>query len=100
MSDKEPLDERVLRAIHEPDSDVELLAHEIAASDEAQSYLMEVISTLSALSPSNKAAQRASALLEQSMAIAGEHAIKAEKGVATSAKTRATVRDPSDDTKR
>ena len=73
MSD---LQERLLRACHEPDAadlDVENLAHEIARSDDAQAYLVQLVATLTAISPAHAAADRAEALLEHGLAIAAEH---------------------------
>jgi hypothetical protein len=100
MSDLETLEERLLQAVHEVDADVELLAHEVAASDEAQSYLVEVIATLSALSPTNRAAERAAALLEQAMAIAGDQSAKISDENAAVTKTSTTARHPGDGSKR
>ena len=100
MSDIESLSERLLRAVHEPDTDLEPLAHEVAASEEAQVYLVELASTLSALSPVNPAIERASALLEYAMAIVAEHELASSAEVSATARTSTTARDPGDGRKR
>lgn len=100
MSEIENLEERLLRAVHEPDTDLELLAHEVAASEEAQVYLVELASTLSALSPANPAIERASALLEHAMAIVAEHALARSAEAGATASTTTTARDPGDGRKR
>lgn len=90
MRESETLQERLLRIVHEPASDdAEQVAHEVAASDEGQVYLVELVATLTALSPTNPAARRAEELLEQSMAIAGEHAVADADELASS--TAATI---------
>lgn len=100
MSDSETLEERLLRAVHEPDADLELLAHEVAASEEAQVYLVELAGTLSALSPANPAIERASALLEHAMAIIAEHELASSAEVSAAVRTSTTARDPGDGRKR
>jgi hypothetical protein len=100
MSDIEDLKLRLLRAVHEPDAEAELLAHEVAASEQAQVYLVELASTLSLLSPANPAIARASSLLEYAMAIVAEHALTTSDELDVSVKASAMARDPGDRRKR
>lgn len=72
MTDRESLEDRILRASHEPGADLELLAHEVGASTDAQAYLVELVETLAAISPTSAAAERAAALLEAGLAVAAE----------------------------
>jgi hypothetical protein len=94
MSD---LEDRLFLAVNEPDSDLELLAHEVAASEDAQAYLMGLISTLRALSPDDEVADRAAALLEHGIAIEAEHGMENAEGVKIGAQVkRKMARDPGD----
>jgi hypothetical protein len=68
------LEDRLLRAVHDGAGDLESLAHEVAASDEAQAYLVALVQTLTALSSTSPPAARAVALLEHGLAVAAEHA--------------------------
>jgi len=69
----EELELRILQAVHEPDTvDLELLAHEIAGSDDAQAYLIRLIDTISTLSPASQPAARAGELLEHALVIAAD----------------------------
>ena len=72
------LEDRLLRAVHDQEGDLEELAHIVAASDAAQAYLVELVETLAALSSSSPPAARAAALLEQRLAIVAEHGAGAQ----------------------
>lgn len=71
-TEHEAIEDRILQAIHEPGADLETLAHEVGGSDHAQAYLVELVSTYSAISTASPAAARASALLEHGLAVAAE----------------------------
>jgi len=64
------LETQLCAAVHDPDADVERIAHLIAGSDRAQVYLVELVGTIAAIAPASPAIERAEALLEHGLAIA------------------------------
>lgn len=68
----EDLETELCAAVHDPDADVERLAHLVAADDHAQVYLVELVGTLAAIAPRSPAIARAEALLEHGLAIAAD----------------------------
>jgi hypothetical protein len=90
----EDLKLRILQALHEPETiDVELLAHEIAASEDAQAYLLQFIETISAISPASEPAARAEALLEHGLAIAADQ-MEAEQADSAATQGSMAAEDP------
>lgn len=72
---RDDLEARLLAAVTgDASADLELVAHEVATSDDAQTYLVALVGTLGALSGASEPAARAQALLEHGLAIAAEHA--------------------------
>ena len=87
------LEDRLLRAVHDQDADLEELAHVVAASDGAQAYLVELVETLTAISAASPPAARAAALLEHGLAIVAEHTADAHEESAASAAHASEGRD-------
>ena len=96
MTDEAELEQRLLEAVHAQGADLELLAHDVASSEDAQAYLVELVATLSAVSPSNRAAERAAALLEHGLAIAAELGLGASTEAVTAVQTSTSARDRGD----
>ncbi len=71
------LETQLCAAVHDPDADVEQLAHAVASSDRAQVYLVELMRTLGAIAPTSPAIGRAEALLEHGLAVASHLAVAA-----------------------
>ena len=100
MTEPVDLEQRLLEAVHEPGSDLELLAHEVASSEQAQVYLDERVATLSAHSPRNRAAERAATLLEHALAIAAELGLTSSAELEAAAQTSTATRGHGDDGER
>jgi hypothetical protein len=84
------LEDRLLRAVHDQDGDLEELAHIVAASDGAQAYLVELVETLTTLSAASPPAMRAAALLEHGLAIVAEHGADAHAESSAAAASHAS----------
>lgn len=73
MTEAMDLETQLCAAVHDPDADVEALAHLVAGDDRAQVYLVELLGTLHAIAPTSPAIGRAEALLEHGLAVAAHH---------------------------